>query len=55
MQTSLQCFKPSCAAALRRIFKLNDANKDGVLDASELNEFQVSLVSASNIERHHEL
>ncbi|KAH9936174.1 mitochondrial Rho 1 [Fomitopsis serialis] len=29
-----------CIAALRRIFKLCDANKDGILDASELNEFQ---------------
>lgn len=28
-------------AALRRIFKLCDTNKDGILDASELNEFQV--------------
>jgi hypothetical protein len=27
--------------ALTRIFKLCDANKDGILDASELNEFQV--------------
>lgn len=37
-----KCFKPACAAALKRIFKLNDSNKDSVLDASELNEFQVS-------------
>lgn len=28
-------------AALRRIFKICDTNKDGVLDAAELNEFQV--------------
>ncbi|KAF8895366.1 EF hand associated-domain-containing protein [Infundibulicybe gibba] len=32
--------KPACIAALKRIFKLCDANKDGILDASELNEFQ---------------
>ncbi|KAF8903139.1 P-loop containing nucleoside triphosphate hydrolase protein [Gymnopilus junonius] len=32
--------KPACIAALRRIFKLCDTNKDGILDASELNEFQ---------------
>ncbi|KNZ81578.1 Mitochondrial Rho GTPase 1 [Termitomyces sp. J132] len=32
--------KPACVAALRRIFKLCDTNKDGILDASELNEFQ---------------
>lgn len=32
--------KPACVAALRRIFKLCDINKDGILDASELNEFQ---------------
>ncbi|KAF9568805.1 mitochondrial Rho GTPase [Agrocybe pediades] len=32
--------KPKCVAALKRIFKLCDANKDGILDASELNEFQ---------------
>ncbi|KAG6918775.1 hypothetical protein DXG01_011966 [Tephrocybe rancida] len=32
--------KARCVAALTRIFKLCDANKDGILDASELNEFQ---------------
>ncbi|KAJ7600797.1 EF hand associated-domain-containing protein [Mycena floridula] len=32
--------KPACAKALKRIFKLCDINKDGILDASELNEFQ---------------
>ncbi|PCH40253.1 mitochondrial Rho 1 [Wolfiporia cocos MD-104 SS10] len=32
--------KKECVAALRRIFKLCDANKDGILDAAELNEFQ---------------
>ncbi|KZT44609.1 mitochondrial Rho GTPase [Sistotremastrum suecicum HHB10207 ss-3] len=32
--------KPACINALRRIFKLCDVNKDGILDASELNEFQ---------------
>lgn len=33
--------KPQCLAALRRIFKLCDVGKDGVLDAAELNDFQV--------------
>ncbi|EIW81024.1 mitochondrial Rho 1 [Coniophora puteana RWD-64-598 SS2] len=32
--------KPACLKALQRIFQLCDANKDGVLDAFELNEFQ---------------
>ncbi|GJJ13272.1 ERMES complex Ca(2+)-binding regulatory GTPasegem1 [Clathrus columnatus] len=32
--------KPACVNALRRIFKLCDTNKDGVLDTNELNEFQ---------------
>ncbi|PSR70536.1 hypothetical protein PHLCEN_2v13575 [Hermanssonia centrifuga] len=32
--------KKECISALRRIFKLCDINKDGVLDAAELNEFQ---------------
>ncbi|KAH9480307.1 ERMES complex Ca(2+)-binding regulatory GTPase gem1 [Psilocybe cubensis] len=32
--------KPACIAALKRIFKLCDTNKDGILDAAELNEFQ---------------
>jgi len=27
--------------ALRRIFKISDANKDGILDTHELDEFQV--------------
>ncbi|KAH8114388.1 mitochondrial Rho GTPase [Phellopilus nigrolimitatus] len=40
------CLKPACMSALRRIFKLSDANKDGVLDASELNEFQVKCFDA---------
>jgi Ras family protein T1 len=35
-----QALKPSCEEALRRIFKLCDTNKDGVLDNEELNEFQ---------------
>lgn len=30
--------------ALSRIFKLCDANKDGLLDAAELNEFQVRVL-----------
>jgi len=32
--------KPACVNALRRIFKLCDTNKDGILDTAELNEFQ---------------
>ncbi|KAH9980350.1 mitochondrial Rho GTPase [Lactifluus volemus] len=35
-----QALKPACIEALSRIFKLCDANKDGVLDYVELNEFQ---------------
>jgi hypothetical protein len=35
--------KPSCVSALKRIFKLCDTNKDGILDPAELNEFQASL------------
>lgn len=37
----MQVLKKECVAALRRIFKLCDMNKDGLLDAAELNEFQV--------------
>ncbi|KAI9592050.1 mitochondrial Rho 1 [Syncephalis fuscata] len=32
--------KPACIEALRRIFKLCDQDKDGVLNDTELNEFQ---------------
>ncbi|THH20112.1 hypothetical protein EW146_g1214 [Bondarzewia mesenterica] len=32
--------KPACTDALKRIFKLCDADQDGILDAAELNEFQ---------------
>ncbi|KAJ3757736.1 P-loop containing nucleoside triphosphate hydrolase protein [Lentinula raphanica] len=32
--------KPACVRALKRIFKICDLNKDGILDAHELNEFQ---------------
>ncbi|KAF9267329.1 mitochondrial Rho GTPase [Marasmius fiardii PR-910] len=32
--------KPACVKALKRIFKLCDLNKDGILDPVELNEFQ---------------
>ncbi|KAG8850633.1 ERMES complex Ca(2+)-binding regulatory GTPase gem1, partial [Serendipita sp. 411] len=32
--------KPACEAALRRIFKLCDVDKNGILDDAELNEFQ---------------
>lgn len=36
-----QDLKPICKAALRRIFKLCDMNRDGVLDDEELNQFQI--------------
>lgn len=36
-----QSLKGACHGALRRIFKLCDMNKDGVLDDEELNEFQI--------------
>lgn len=39
----IQVLKPSCISALKRIFKLCDTNKDGILDPAELNEFQASL------------
>jgi Ras family protein T1 len=32
--------KPACVAALRRIFRLCDADKDGLLSDAELNDFQ---------------
>ncbi|KAI9003165.1 P-loop containing nucleoside triphosphate hydrolase protein [Gaertneriomyces semiglobifer] len=32
--------KPACIEALRRIFKLCDLDKDGILDDEEVNEFQ---------------
>lgn len=34
--------KPKCYDALRRIFKISDVDKDGLLNAVELNQFQVS-------------
>ncbi|KAF8339972.1 mitochondrial Rho GTPase [Cantharellus anzutake] len=33
--------KPACVEALRRIFKISDVDKDGVLDTHDLNEFQL--------------
>ena len=59
-----QVLKPACIAALKRIFKLCDTNKDGILDASELNEFQVCrswaytinpsyFLSRENVLMHH--
>ena len=47
IQLVIQVLKKDCVAALRRIFKLCDTNKDGILDAAELNEFQVSQTRAS--------
>ncbi|TIB14288.1 hypothetical protein E3P89_00959 [Wallemia ichthyophaga] len=37
----LHTLKPASAAALSRIFKLCDSNKDGLLDYTELNAFQI--------------
>lgn len=37
--------KPKCYEALRRIFKISDVDKDGLLNAVELNQFQVSVYS----------
>jgi Ras family protein T1 len=37
--------KPKCLDALKRIFKISDVDKDGLLNATELNQFQVSLDS----------
>lgn len=42
--------KPACINALKRIFKLCDKNKDGLLDSAELNEFQVSWFPELGIE-----
>lgn len=33
--------RPACAAALRRVFKVCDKDRDGLLNDGELNEFQV--------------
>ncbi|KAL1922288.1 uncharacterized protein VTP21DRAFT_9827 [Calcarisporiella thermophila] len=38
--------KPACVEALKRIFKLCDTDKDGVLNDDELNEFQRKCFSA---------
>lgn len=40
----MQTLKPACSNALKRIFKLCDANKDGLVDTKELNDFQVRVV-----------
>jgi Ras family protein T1 len=37
-----QIIKPKCLQALQRIFKISDVDKDGLLNAHELNQFQVS-------------
>jgi Ras family protein T1 len=37
-----QILKPKCTDALRRIFKVSDQDKDGLLNANELNAFQVN-------------
>lgn len=33
--------KPKCLEALKRIFKISDVDKDGLLNGTELNLFQV--------------
>lgn len=38
----LQTLKPKCLEALKRIFAISDVDKDGLLNAHELNQFQVS-------------
>ncbi|KAI5452731.1 ERMES complex Ca(2+)-binding regulatory GTPase gem1 [Naganishia albida] len=38
--------KPKCTEALRRIFKVSDVDKDGLLNAMELNQFQQKCFSA---------
>lgn len=35
-----QILKPKCTEALRRIFKVSDVDKDGLLNSAELNQFQ---------------
>ena len=43
-----QMLKPKCLDALKRIFKISDVDKDGLLNAHELNQFQVSFHSMSS-------
>ncbi|WWD20979.1 mitochondrial Rho GTPase 1 [Kwoniella shandongensis] len=38
--------KPKCLEALKRIFKISDVDKDGLLNAVELNQFQQKCFSA---------
>nr|ODN88583.1 mitochondrial Rho GTPase 1 [Cryptococcus depauperatus CBS 7841] len=35
--------KPKCLEALKRIFKISDVDKDGLLNSHELNQFQASI------------
>lgn len=37
--------KPKCLEALKRIFKISDVDKDGLLNGTELNLFQVCVVT----------
>jgi len=41
--------KPKCLDALKRIFKISDVDKDGLLNATELNQFQVCRQGCANI------
>jgi len=41
--------KPKCLDALKRIFKISDVDKDGLLNATELNQFQVCRSGYANI------
>ena len=47
--------KPACVNALKRIFKLCDKNKDGLLDSAELNDFQVIYSPGSGVEITNEV
>jgi Ras family protein T1 len=42
--------KPKCLDALKRIFKISDVDKDGLLNATELNQFQVSSIDSETVQ-----
>jgi Ras family protein T1 len=44
--------KPKCLEALKRIFRISDVDKDGLLNAHELNQFQVSTQLSPALHRH---
>lgn len=41
--------KPKCLDALKRIFKISDVDKDGLLNATELNQFQVCRSACADV------